>query len=78
MAESLDFFAKMRTEDMDGVSIPSQRRHCMHFEQWRTRPGCSASIIFQPPTPGKTSLSWRWPRRLLAPPKGPDRTGRLW
>ena len=44
MAESLDFFAKMRTEDMDGVSIPSQRRHCMHFEQWRTRPGCSATI----------------------------------
>ena len=44
MRESLDFYAKMRTSDMDGVTIPSQRRFCLYFEHWRTRPGCSASI----------------------------------
>uniref|UniRef100_A0A7S2ICW0 Phosphatidylinositol-3,4,5-trisphosphate 3-phosphatase n=1 Tax=Haptolina brevifila TaxID=156173 RepID=A0A7S2ICW0_9EUKA len=44
MADALDFYAKMRTDDMDGVTIPSQRRFCLYFEHWLTRPGCARSF----------------------------------
>jgi phosphatidylinositol-3,4,5-trisphosphate 3-phosphatase/dual-specificity protein phosphatase PTEN len=44
MQESLDFFARMRTHDMDGVSIPSQKRYVLYFEQWLTRAGCCAAL----------------------------------
>ena len=49
MAESLDFYAKMRTDDMDGVTIPSQRRFCAYFEHWLTRPGCCVAVAPEGP-----------------------------
>ena len=56
MAESLDFYAKMRTDDMDGVTIPSQRRFCLYFEHWLSRPGCARS--FSPEGPPALRITY--------------------
>ena len=42
-SQALDFYAKMRTDDMDGVTIPSQRRFVLYFEQ------AEARHCFRPP-----------------------------
>jgi len=65
MGQALEFYAKMRTDDMDGVTIPSQRRFVLYFEHWRTRPGCCLDVSPE----GAPSMRLKY-LRLEPAPKG--------